>query len=338
MRTGYLDTIAERSGLEIVAYVLSPFTMLRDNCVELWNDYLALVDVAEENTRLREELKRSQRSAQIAAEERAELLRLRELFKLETLRETPGFAARVLAMRFGPQAVLKTLTVNRGYMHGAVAGTPVISNAGVVGRVLRSAPHAATVLLITDPGFRLAVISQETRTPGILVGTSGSRHVLELTYVPQTSTINEGELLITAGVDGTFPKGIPAAVVTRVSPDTESLFQKVSAAPISGLDNLEEVIMLQYDGSGRPLIQRDMLPQELLPLLPPPAHPAGPPNPAGDGSGADADAPGSAATNAATAPDGSEAPPRADPNAADPSAGRPAARPARSAAPAGRAP
>ena len=72
MRTGYLDTIAERSGLEIVAYVLSPFTMLRDNCVELWNDYLALVDVAEENTRLREELKRSQRSAQIAAEERAE--------------------------------------------------------------------------------------------------------------------------------------------------------------------------------------------------------------------------------------------------------------------------
>ena len=271
MRTGYLDTIAERSGLEIVGHVLSPITWIKDSVAETWNHYFALVDVAEENSRLRHELRRAEAAAVLAAEEKAELLRLRRLLTLEALTEHSGFGARVIAMRFGPQSVLKTLTVNKGFLDGAIAGTPVVAYNGVVGRVLRSAPNASTVLLLTDPGFRLAVISQQSRTPGIAVGASSSDHLLEVTYVSQTANLQEGELLITSGVDGAFPKGVPVGIVTKVTPGAETLFQKVTAQPIVSLDRLEEVVLLQDYGGGPPLVQRDA-PEQSAPFLPPVPH------------------------------------------------------------------
>jgi rod shape-determining protein MreC len=257
MRTGYLDTITERSGLEIVEHVLSPLTWIRNGVVSVWERYFALVDVAAENTRLRRELSRAEAAATLAAEERAEITRLRELLQIKALEDLPGFGARVIARRFGPQSVFKTLTVNKGFTDGAIAGTPVISGSGVVGRVLRAAPSAATVLLLTDPGFRLAVISQKSRTLGIAVGTPQSQHQLEVTYVPQTASLEEGELLVTAGVDGVFPKGIPVGVVTKITPGAETLFPTVQARPAADLDRLEEVVLLLRQEDGPPLIRRE---------------------------------------------------------------------------------
>lgn len=268
-RTGYLDTMAERTGLEIVGYILSPVVWVKDQCAAYWRRYIALIDVAEENTRLRTELRAAQATATLTVEERAELERLRTLLRLEALHERPGFAARVIAKRFGPQAVLKTFTVNKGFLDGAIVGTPVVSEAGVVGRILRTAPHAATVLMLTDPGFRLAVISQDSRTPGILTGSTGNQRRLEVAYVAQNAQIAPGELLITAGVDGGFPKGIPVGIVTQVTPGNEILFLQVHATPLVDLEHLEEVILLQEEGSGPPLLERLPDPVDPDPLLPP---------------------------------------------------------------------
>ena len=273
-RTGYLDTIAERTGLEIVFYVLSPVIWVKDRAATAWNDYVALVGVAEENTRLREELRRAHSQATFSIEERAELKRLRELLLLDALYDRPAFAARIIAKRFGPQAVLKTFTVNKGYLDGAIVGTPVVTQSGVVGRVLRTAPHASTVLMITDPSFRLAVISQDSRTPGILTGSTGSGRRLEVTYVAQNANLNVGETLITAGVDGIFPKGIPVGVVTQVTPGNETLFQLVHAHPVVNLEALEEVLLLQAMGTAPPLLERLPNPVAQDVLMPPDAQAA----------------------------------------------------------------
>ncbi|MDR2124747.1 MAG: rod shape-determining protein MreC [Desulfovibrio sp.] len=257
-RTGYLDTIAERSGLEIVGYVLSPVVWLWDRCAGWWDSYLALVDVAAENARLRAELEQSRASALLASEDRAELQRLRDLLGLEALRERPAFAARVIAKRFGPQAVLKTFTVNKGFLNGATAGTPVVTRTGVVGRVLRASPHTATVLMLTDPGFRLAVISNESRTPGIITGSAERR--LEVAYVAQNARIAPGEMLITSGADGSFPKGIPVGVVTQVMPGNEILFLQVHARPLVDMDRLEEVLLLKEKSDAPPLLPPESTP------------------------------------------------------------------------------
>jgi len=268
-RTGYLDTIAERTGLEIVFYVLSPVLWVKDQAASAWNNYVALIGVVEENTRLREELRKAHAQTTFSIEERAELKRLRELLLLDALYDRPAFAARIIAKRFGPQAVLKTFTVNKGYLDGAIVGTPVVTENGVVGRVLRTAPHASTVLMVTDPGFRLAVITQKSRTPGILTGSAGSGRRLEVTYVAQTAQISVGEMLITAGVDGSFPKGIPVGVVTQVTPGNETLFQQVHAHPVVNLEVLEEVLLLQEAGTAPPLLERLPNPVEQEVLLPP---------------------------------------------------------------------
>lgn len=243
--------------------------------MDVWHNYVALVDVAHENARLREALKQSRAKTVLSAEERAELIRLRTLLRIDALRETPGFGARVIAMRFGPQAVLKSLTINKGFVDGAVVGAPVIASAGVVGRVLRTAPHAATVLLLTDPLFRLAVISQDSRTPGIITGgTTASGSALEVAYVAQNARIAEGELLITSGVDGQFPKGIPVGMVTSVEPGNETLFLQVHARPLVTIEHLEEVVLLQ-DGGGVP-----------FPAAPEPGYTSVPsPPPRGSGPG-----------------------------------------------------
>jgi rod shape-determining protein MreC len=243
---------------------------VKDQCAGYWNKYVALIDVAEENARLRNELRKIRSLADIAAEEKAELIRLRRLLDIEALYDRPAFGARVIAKRFGPQAVMKTFTVNKGYLDGAIIGTPVLTESGVVGSVLRAAPHASTILMLTDPGFHLAVISQDSRTPGILIGSSSEEHRLEVAYVAQNAHISAGELLITAGVDGGFPKGIPVGTVTRVTPGNEILFKQVHARPLVDLDRLEEVILLRQEGSAPPLLERPPAPPEpdLAPALP----------------------------------------------------------------------
>lgn len=268
-RTGYLDTIAERSGLEIVTYVLSPVVWVKDRCVDYWHRYMALINVAEENERLRDELRRTQNYATLIAEDRAELTRLRALLQLEALHKRPGLAARVIGWRFGPNAPRKTLTINKGYLHGALPGTPVATESGVVGRVVRAAPHAATVLMLTDPGFRLAVISQKSRTRGILTGVTGGEKRLELTYVAQNALIEPGEMLITSGLDGSFPKGIPVGMITSVEPGNDILFLRVRARPVVELDRLEEVLLLQPPGSGPTLLEPIPDPAELIFYTPP---------------------------------------------------------------------
>ncbi|MDL2291078.1 rod shape-determining protein MreC [Desulfovibrio sp. OttesenSCG-928-F20] len=246
--------------------MLSPVVWVKDQCIGYWRHYMALVDVAEENDRLREDLRRARNYANLVAEERAELNRLRKLLQLETLRERPAFAARIIAWRFGPLAARNTFTVNKGYLDGAVVGAPVVTDAGVVGRVLRTAPHASTVLMITDSGFRLAVISQQSRTPGIVMGGASGKPGLEMAYVAQNARISPGELLITSGLDGIFPKGIAVGIVTAVTPGNEILFQQVHVQPMVELEHLEEVLLLQQASDGPPLLDPLPDPAEMLPL------------------------------------------------------------------------
>ncbi len=252
--------------------MLSPLTWIKARCVSTWEHYVALIGVAEENTRLRDELRKAERQQALSAEDEAELARLRELFAIEPIRQAPAVGARIIAQGFGAQAMLKTMTVNKGYFDGAVVGTPVISAAGVVGKVFRAAPHAATVLLLTDPDCRLAVISQETRTPGVVCGLPGDANMLEVRYVGQATGLKVGEILITSGIDGDFPKGIPVGRVTLVEPPHETLFRQVHAEPIVRLDHLEEVLLLMPADSGPPLVEPE-----------PPVAPAEPAEPSGQG-------------------------------------------------------
>jgi rod shape-determining protein MreC len=272
-RTGLLNALSVNLGLEATGAVLKPVIWLYDQVHGFYARYIDLVGVRAENEELRAEVKRMRGEFGMLAENQAELRRLRALLSLPDADVWKPVGARVIAGRIGPNAVLESVTISRGYLSGGVPGTPIITNLGAVGRVLRASANTATVLLLTDPGSRIAVLSETTRTPGILTGRS-TRLPMEMRFVTRNYTVQPGELLITSGLDGAYPKGIRAARVLSVAPSDFSQFQNILAEPLVDIERLEEVLLLERPGklatgdgaSTPPVLQSD--PSSSSPGLP----------------------------------------------------------------------
>ena len=242
-RTGYLDSLAEHTGLEVTGYLLLPGILAKAEATRFWDNYIALIGMAEENDQLREKNNRMERDLAAVREDLAELARLRELVGITPPTAWNTLGTRVLAGRFGPGAALETIMIDRGFASGAAVGTPLITHLGLVGRVFRAAPHVATVLLVTDPSFRVPVITAEGRVPGVLIG-GGPRANLEVWYIAPNASVSEGEILLTSGLDNGFPKGLPVGKIVSVEPGTQTLFQRVQAQPFASPESLEEALLL----------------------------------------------------------------------------------------------
>ncbi len=248
-RTHVLDGFAANTGLEASGAVLKSVHLVQDTVMGAWNRYMNLVNVREENDVLKKEVEQLRHKLLMASEERAELVRLRRLL---TLAPPPGWqtlGARVLAGRMGANSALASVLIGRGYMTGALPGTPVMTPEGAAGRVLRAGPTTATVLLLFDPGSRIAVISQESRVQGVLVG-GGADKPLEMRFVSHNDVIRPGEMLVTSGIDDAFPKGIPVARVLSATPSDLSPFQSILAVPLATLTDVEELLLIsKVEGS-----------------------------------------------------------------------------------------
>lgn len=265
-RTGFLDNISTQLGLEAVGGVLKPITLVRNTIENFWDKYFDLVGVREENERLKTDIIAIHSQIVQAGEYRAEVERLRKLLSMPPDEQWRTTGARVLAGRMGPNSVLETVTINRGYLAGGLPGTPLATELGLVGRVLRASATTATALLLTDAGSRIAVLSQNTRAPGVLSG-RGARHPLEMRFVARNSEVGEGELLVTSGLDGVYPKGIPVARVVSVAPSDYSQFMAVLATPLVDVERLEEVLLLERSANTQmPPLSPDESPT--IPIVP----------------------------------------------------------------------
>lgn len=241
--THMLDTFAVNTGLETSGFVLKSVRFVEDSFMGAWNRYMDLVDVRKENDELKRELELTRHKLLMAAEERAELLRLRRLLTLEAPQGWQLLGARVLAGRMGANSALASVFIGRGYLTGALPGMPVMTPEGIAGRVLRASPSSATVLLLVDPGSRIAVISQESRVQGVLVG-AGQNKPLELRFISHNDAVRPGEMLVTSGMDEAFPKGIPVARILSAMPSDLSPFQAVQAVPLATLTDMEELLLV----------------------------------------------------------------------------------------------
>ena len=258
-RTHALDDLAASVGLEVGGAVLRPLRAVEDVFSGFWDRYFDLVDVRGENLRLKARVDELESRLLASGEDLAELRRLRQLVQLPVDVSWRPLGARVLAGRLGPNAVLDSITISRGYATGGRPGTPLVTHLGLVGRVLKASPHASTALLITDPGSRVAVFGQESRAPGILMG-KGMGRELEVNFVQRDASVKNGEILVTSGLDGKYPKGLPVARVVSVAPSDYTQFMAVAAVPLVDLQHLEEVLLLEPSG-----------------IAPPPEEPEGPP-------------------------------------------------------------
>ena len=229
--------------MEFVRWVLAPGKLVHDQAASFWSRYLYFVGVREQNDVMRQELDAAKEELSRLRENASEVERLRRLLSMTPPGDWTRVATRVISHRLGPNAALETFLIDKGSAAGVSTNTPVVAPEGVVGRVLRYSPSAATVLLITDPNSRIPVLSQKNRTQGILKG-EGPGHELILEYVPQGAPIEVGEILVTSGLEEIFPKGVPVAKVTSLGRSGSSLFQVIHAAPLFDPLRLEEVALL----------------------------------------------------------------------------------------------
>lgn len=242
-KTGYLDRLAAMVGLDVAGWVMAPGRWLQNNADEFWSRYVYLVGVRQENEDLTQRVRELELELTRVSEKAKSADRLTSLlrFSPEANWETRG--GRVIGQRLGPNAILETLLIDLGTAHGVRANDPVISPRGVVGRIAKPGLHFSSVLLLSDSTSRIPVITSDGRVPAIVQG-QGPGAFLEVKFIPRNDPVAPGEILISSGQGGVFPKGIPVARVVEVTPADVSLFQKVYAEPLLALRYYEELLVL----------------------------------------------------------------------------------------------
>jgi rod shape-determining protein MreC len=201
--------------------------------------YLFLVGTERENQRLREEIDRLRIENSITNELLLENERLREALNFKKLQPPSSVMAQVIGKVLSPAS--STITINKGTDDGIRKDMAVITSSGVVGKIHTVLSGTANVILLTDPLCTIAVRVERNREEGLL---EGKLVDCALKYVSFYADIQEGDLLITSGLDGIYPKGLAAATVVKVKKHEAAAFQTVVARPAVSLSSLEEVLVL----------------------------------------------------------------------------------------------
>ena len=169
-----------------------------------WSGYLDLRSVRAENAGLRQALNSLEVRLQ---EEHALAQRTDNLRQLLELRERSGLetvAAEIIAGSASPE--FRTMTIDKGSSDGLAANMAVISPAGVVGRVILSSPTASKLQLLIDRNAAAGALIERTRVQGIVTGIGDG--ALHMQFVPATAEVKTGDLVVTSGIDGIYPKVI----------------------------------------------------------------------------------------------------------------------------------
>lgn len=248
------------AGAQVVSLLLRPLQVTSSGVQSFigdsWRHYIALVGVSRENEELRERLMRLEGVAARAEEVERELAKMRELLAVPLEEDWGRLAARVIG--YSPAAWIKSITINVGLAGGVSSGDPVVTEAGIVGQVVGVGLYSSEVLLITDPSSGVDAFVQSTRSRGVLEG-AGDRCKIEgvgdrckldgesdrckLQFVVD-ERVQIGDRIISSGMDGVYPAGLPLGVVTKVGAKSRGIFLPVTVEPTVKLDRLEHVLVL----------------------------------------------------------------------------------------------
>jgi len=239
---------AERSRLDrAIVWLATPLEKTigwtLTGAMNAWDGYVALRGAHERAGRLAAEVRTLQLERQQLLAERGEVERLRRLLAfVETASERRYVGARVIGVRLGTVG-LQILTLDRGASDGIARMMPVVVAEGVVGRVHAVAAGSADVLVLTDRNSSIAVRVDRTRTRANVRGL-GKPEGARLEYALRTEDMIEGDVLVTSGTDGVFPRGLPVGKVTQLNRTAHGLFQEARVIPAVDVTRLEEVLVV----------------------------------------------------------------------------------------------
>ncbi|MFU8832551.1 MAG: rod shape-determining protein MreC, partial [Wenzhouxiangella sp.] len=228
-RGRYVENFHALAGLAVEPFLLAveaPFA-LATRLQENFSDRNVLLAERDDMEQLLRESRARLLLMQELGRENAEL---RELLEASRVVDAEYQTAELRSIDLNPYS--HRVVINRGSSHGVLAGQPVIDAAGVVGQVDRVLLYSATVILLSDPDHAMPVRIERTRVRTIAYG-SGRTDELGLTDLPMNVDLEVGDVLMTSGLGGRFPSGLPVAEIVAIERPTGEAFAHARARPFA---------------------------------------------------------------------------------------------------------
>jgi len=230
---------------DAVAVVTTPvqiaFASVPRAALGLWSAYLDWKGVRVENRRLREENQRLRVDALWVTDAIDENRRLRGLLALRNRLPVATLAGEVIARDWG--GWVRSLTVNRGRGDDVKRLTAVISTEGLVGRIMDVRPGVSIVQVLTDPSSTVGAHALRSRTTGIVEGEP--RGTIRFKYMARDGAgLAVDDVIVTSGLGGVFPRGIPIGRVRAIDDRGSALFHYALLAPAVDFARVDEVLLV----------------------------------------------------------------------------------------------
>jgi rod shape-determining protein MreC len=238
-RVGETRTMFERTVMTLFSPVPKTVNWIGRSTADMYHGYLDMRRAVNENLELHRKV------AQLTTEN----LQLRQSEgDLSRLRSLLGYAEQFTIPTAMAQAVMldtssrfKSVILDRGSNAGIQVNDAVVNANGLIGRVVLTTKDMAKVQLITDNNSAVGVLFERSRRQGVLRGDGANGDYVQ--DVPSLADVAEGDTVLTAGIDGIYPKGIPVGVVTKAEKG-QDLFKNIAVRPSVDFNSIEEVIVL----------------------------------------------------------------------------------------------
>jgi rod shape-determining protein MreC len=252
--------------------IVAPMARLLENgrssVHSFFSDYFILLDVREENRRIKAENNRLKLENNFLRTELSTADRARALIEFKGRSPSKTAAARIISTSTSGKTVVM---VDRGTSDGVLKGMAVITGDGIVGKVIDSFPMAAQVQLITDSLFGAGVVSEKNRVYGTLRGTGHNR--CQVDKVQNEEKVENGEMFYTTGEDRIFPKGLPVGRV--VSVQAGPTFKQIEVVPAGLMNGLFEEVLIVLEGAHQEIPMPSQSGDRII-VNPPPPEPSAP--------------------------------------------------------------
>lgn len=220
---------------------------------EWWMQYIALQGLSQQNRELRETVQQLRGDVNRLREQAYMAQRLAALLEFQKDQSVRTVAARVIGRSVSNwyQGVI----LNKGEEDGIREQMGVMTTAGVVGRIVRTSASTSIALLMIDPNVAITGMVQRTRDEGMVQGTS--RGLVLMKYIPPLSSVKTGDVVVTSGLTGGFPRGVLIGEVARVEESEDSLFHTAEIVPAVKFRYLDEVLIVVSPRSPEAMLSLD---------------------------------------------------------------------------------
>ncbi len=249
---GDSNSVLEAGAMRSLAPLASLVNLVADGVRNLGGNVRLNRTLIDENTRLRARLEQLQRENMRLFGTQQDMQRLSAALDYQRSAGVPLKAADIVYIDHASWLQTAIISMEEGSVE---RGQPVVATSGLVGRVVLTAGGYAKIQLITDRSASVGVMIQRTRRQGVVRGSGEGS--LELDYIPAQADVRVGDLVVTAGIDGVYPRGVPVGSIAAVAAGVE-LFHRIRVVPLVDFGLLDQVFVLD----------RESIPDELKEDIP----------------------------------------------------------------------